>query len=220
MDKRLFEKVFSKRRMEKYFALYNDEQKAIHHYQCNLELAEAFYISLSVFEVTLRNALNRELIKFAGCEDWYTIFVNTVGLENLNHYVVQAQKQITSRKEQISPAKIVAELTLGFWVSLMNAEYTMLWKDLRKAFPNMPKELRQRKNISAPLNKFRKLRNRIFHNESICWKLNQIKDLHNDLIQVIQWMDKDIPNWLKEFDRFDATYTRLKKLVEAGEIQC
>ncbi len=42
---------------------------------------------------------------------------------------------------------------LGFWVSLLNSEYErLLWKDLRRAFPFMPKKDRQRKNVSAPLN--------------------------------------------------------------------
>lgn len=46
--------------MERYFIRYpNDEARAVLHYQCNLQLAEAFYTSLSVFEVTLRNALSR-----------------------------------------------------------------------------------------------------------------------------------------------------------------
>lgn len=49
-------------------------------------------------------------------------------------------KQIVGRHESITPAKIVAELTLGFWVSLLNSEYErLLWKDLRRAFPYMPK---------------------------------------------------------------------------------
>lgn len=66
-NKAYFEKVFSTKRMERYFNLYpGDEKRAILHYQCNLELAEAFYTSLSVFEVTLRNALCRELETMTG----------------------------------------------------------------------------------------------------------------------------------------------------------
>ncbi len=49
-SKDFFEKVFSNKRMERYFRLYpEDENRAILHYRCNLELAEAFYTSLSVF---------------------------------------------------------------------------------------------------------------------------------------------------------------------------
>ena len=133
-NKPFFEKVFSTKRMERYFKLYPDnEARAILHYRCNLELTEAFYTSISVFEVTLRNALCRELETMTGREDW--------GLTRLNYYITQASKQISGRHESITPSKIVAELTLGFWVSLLNSEYErLLWKDLRRAFPFMPQE--------------------------------------------------------------------------------
>ena len=99
------------------------------------------YPSLSVLEVTLRNALCRELIAMTGREDWYAIFPNTPGLIGLNKYITQASKQISGRHEQVTPPKIIAELTLGFWVSLLNSEYEkVLWKDLRRAFPYMPKK--------------------------------------------------------------------------------
>lgn len=120
--------------MERYFALYpHDEQRAITHYRCNLQLSEAMYVPLSVFEVTLRNALCRELRQMTGRDDWYAVFPNTPGLSNLNRYITQAAKQISGRHEQITPSKIIAELTLGFWVSLLNSEYErILWKDLRR----------------------------------------------------------------------------------------
>ncbi|MBO5626676.1 MAG: hypothetical protein J5953_12940 [Prevotella sp.] len=59
VTKQFLEKVFSTKRMERYFALYpDDEARAIRHYECNLMLAESLYMSLSVLEVTLRNALS------------------------------------------------------------------------------------------------------------------------------------------------------------------
>ena len=135
-NKIFFEKVFSNKRMERYFKLYpQDEARAILHYQCNLCLAESFYVSLSVFEVTLRNALGRELEMMTGRQDCYAIFPNTPGLTNLNRYITQANKQIAGRHESATPSKIIAELTLGFWVSLLTSEYErILWKDLRRAF--------------------------------------------------------------------------------------
>ena len=69
-NKQFFEKVFSTKRMERYFALYpDDEAKAIAHYECNLMLSESLYTSLSVMEVTLRNALCRELETMTGREE-------------------------------------------------------------------------------------------------------------------------------------------------------
>lgn len=197
--------------MERYFALYpHDEQGAIAHYQCNLQLSEAMYVILSVFEVTLRNAVCRELKQLFGREDWYAVFPNIPGLSTLNRYITQASKQISGRHEQITPSKIVAELTLGFWVSLFNSEYErILWKDLRRAFPFMPKARRQRKYVSAPLNRFRTFRNRVFHNESICWNINRVKDIHSEMVAVLGWINRDVPKWLLQYDRFQSVTTAI-----------
>lgn len=200
--------------MERYFKAHQNEQKAILHYQCNVELAEAFYVSLSTFEVALRNALSRELQTMAGREDWYAIFPTTPGLIGLNRYITQAQKQIAGRNETITASKVIAELTLGFWVSLLNSEYErILWKDLRRAFPYLPKHLRQRRNVSAPLNSLRSFRNRIFHNESFCWNINRVEDIHDKIIQVMGWINEDIPVWIEPFDRFASVVSKIRKVM-------
>ena len=202
--------------MERYFILYpNDESRAVKHYQSNIKLTEAFYTSLSVLEVALRNALSRELKTMTGRDDWYAIFANTPGLTNLNKYITQATKQIAGRHEQITTSKIIAELTLGFWVSLLNAEYErLLWKDLRRAFPYIPKRDRKRKNVSAPLNRFRAFRNRVFHNESICWNMKKVQEIHDELLLVLEWINKDLPEWLTEIDRFENVQEQIK--IEMG----
>lgn len=214
-NKEFFEKIFSNKRMERYFRLYpNNEKQAILHYKCNLMLAEACYISLSVFEVTLRNALSRELETMTGREDWYAIFPSTPGLVKLNKYITQANKQIAGRHETASPQKIVAELTLGFWVSLLNSEYErLLWKDLRRAFPYMPKSTRKRKNVSTPLNTFRSFRNRVFHNESICWNLQYVEKIHSDMTTMLGWLNKDIPAWMEQIDRFDKVCQEIRNIM-------
>lgn len=214
-NKEFFKKVFSDDRMERYFSLYpNNEEKALLHYQCNIKLSEAMYVPLSVLEVSLRNALCRELASMAGREDWYAIFPNTPGLSNLNRYITKAIKQISGRHENISPSKVIAELTLGFWVSLLNSEYErILWKDLRRAFPYMPKSIKQRKNVSAPLNRFRAIRNRVFHNEAICWNINKVASIHKEVIEVLGWINKDLPDWLLLSDRVDDVSIEICNLL-------
>lgn len=216
LNKQFFEKVFSTKRMERYFTLYpNDEKRAIKHYECNQMLSESLYTCLSVLEVTLRNALCRELETMTGREDWYAIFPTTPGLRSLNRYITEAGQHITGRHEQITPSKIVAELTLGFWVSLLNSEYERtLWKSLRRAFPYMERRERQRKNVSAPLNLFRRLRNRIFHNESICWNLSRIEEIHAEILKVIGWMNCDLPEWVKTHERFENVCAEIRESME------
>ena len=147
-------------------------------------------------------------------EDWYAVFPTTAGLAKLNHYITQANRQIAGRHEMITPSKVTAELTLGFWVSLLNSEYErLLWKDLRRAFPYMPKRDRQRKNVAAPLNKFRTFRNRVFHNESVCWNLNHVEGVHREMIQVMGWMNRDVPKWLQQIDRFEDTCRKIRIIM-------
>ena len=87
----------------------------------------------------------------------------------------------------------------------------------------MPKKDRQRKNVSAPLNTFRTFRNRVFHNESICWNLNRVEDIHREMIVVMGWMihremivvmgwmNRDVPGWLQLIDRFDTVCANIRK---------
>lgn len=199
-----YEKILSPDRLSPYYHLYpTNPEGAILHYQYNLALSESMYTSLSIFEVALRNALSRELRKMTSRDDWYTVFPSIPGLRPLNKYITQAIRHITSRHENVTPSKVIAELTLGFWVSLLNSEFErVLWKDLRRAFPFMPKQLRQRKNVAAPLNRIRTLRNRVFHNEPICWHMPRVIALHDEMVEVLGWIDKDIPAWLAMMDRF------------------
>ena len=212
MDKKNFEKFLSEKRLEKYFFRHGDTEKAMTHYRCNIELSEAFYPCISIFEIALRNGISRELSILFGREDWYVVFATTPGLTGLNKYISQANKQIAGRKEYSSPSKLIAELTLGFWVSLFNVEYErILWKDLRRVFPNMPKNDRQRKKVAPPINRFRSFRNRIFHHEPISWNLVSLSSIHTEMLTVMGWINKDIPLWVASFDRFETVFQKVEK---------
>ena len=188
-----------------------NETQAIRLYQQNIRLAESFGSSLSVFEVALRNAIIRELERMSGRKDWYVPFKDHSRLKTLYTYIHIACSHIRARGEEVSPDKINGELTLGFWVSLFNAEFERyLWKDLRRSFPNMPKSIKKRKNVSSPLNKIRALRNRISHQESICWNLTRLTELHQTIIQVVSWLDPDLPLWLSKLDRFSCVMTQTR----------
>ena len=199
--------------MRPYFNRYpGNEQRAIRHYEQNIRLAESLEPSLSVFEVTLRNAIIRELETWTGLKEWYHVFKSHPILSALDKYVVRASKHIIARGELVTADKINGELTLGFWVSLFNAEYEKyLWKPLRRAFPNLPKNKRQRKNVSAPLNTIRTLRNRVFHNESISWSLLRLTELHDTIVMVIYWMNASIPQWLPTVDRYNSVSSRVSR---------
>lgn len=216
MDRQYYEKVFSNERMQKFFDHHPDNvKKAIDHYQINIELSEALYPILSIFEVAFRNSLNRELSTHFDTSDWYIQQATTPGLKELNKEISNAKRHISKRAETISANKIVAELTLGFWVRLLNVEYELiLWKSIRRAFPFMPKKERTRHNVSAPINKIRSLRNRIFHHEPVAWNLNRLEQIHGDIINVMSWLNKDLPEVAKPVDRVLAVITVAKEKLK------
>jgi hypothetical protein len=212
MDKNFFEKTFSEKRMEKYFRRYADLEKAMLHYQCNIELAEAFYPCITTFEVALRNAAGRELTALFGKEDWYVLFAATPGLTDLNKYIAQANKQIAGRKEYTSPSKIIAELTLGFWVSLFKSNTSVFYGKVCVKFSlTCRKKNVSEKKVAPQLNRFRTFRNRIFHHEPISWNLERLRQIHVEMLTVMMWINKDIPAWLAPFDRFDSVCNSIEQ---------
>ena len=66
-------------------------------------------------------------------------------------------------------------------------------------------------NVSTPLNLFRRFRNRVFHNESICWNLDRVEEIHDEMLKVIGWMNCDLPEWFKEQERFDEVCVEIRK---------
>lgn len=213
MDRYFNEKVFSTQRMEKYFNHYpDDDERAILHYKSNIELSESFYPVLSMFEVALRNSLNRELTEHFGTSDWYLKIGSVNGLRNLKNSINTAKKHIANRDETITANKVVAELTLGFWVRLLNTEYErILWKPLRKSFPYLDKRQRQRNKVSAPVNKIRNFRNRVFHHEPISWRLDKLEETHHRIIKVMGWINKDLPGLANTIDRAPKVINDVKK---------
>ena len=59
--------------------------KVAAHYKANLALSESLYTSLSVFEVTLRNALSKQLERMMGRKDWYSVFPSNPQVEGLRN---------------------------------------------------------------------------------------------------------------------------------------
>jgi len=98
---------------------------------------------------------------------------------------------------------------------LLDTKFEMtLWKNLRFAFPNCPKEERKRRIISAKLNRIRKFRNRIFHHESISWNIEVLSVYKQDIIEGISWLDKDLLNWIDELNHVDLMIDKYRNRIE------
>ena len=63
--------------------------------------------------------------------------------------------------------------------------------------------------ISA-INRFRKLRNRVFHNESICWNIKFVENIHNEILTALGWINVDLILWTMKLDSFTKTCNDIK----------
>jgi hypothetical protein len=213
----IVERIISKERLDPYINYHkNDLLKAISHYKSNILISESFYPLLAVLEIGLRNSIDYQLTKRFNDREWYDNkdFVKIATRFQIDR-ISQARTNIYSEKKEITPGRIIAELSFGFWTSLFDTKFEMtLWKSLRLAFPNCPKSIRKRKTMSSKLNGIRKLRNRIFHHEAITWNLNVLNSYNNEIIEGIEWLNRDLLEWMVELNHVEETISKYKTTIE------
>jgi len=187
------ERAISLDRLSTYLAAAdNNKERALQLYLWNSQISAAFYIPLQGLEITLRNTLHNALSrKFGSCE-WYKMA--PLGFRD-QETLVDAQEKIKKSNYPEDPPHIVAELSFGFWISLLNRQYHQtLWipaigKSLSNS--NLP-----RGEIHARLDHIRKLRNRIAHHETI-FKRHLEQDYKN-IIEFIGWMNPTMAEWIDQ----------------------
>lgn len=213
----IVERIISEERFIPYLNYHKNElSKAIAHYKSNILISESFYPLLAVLEIGLRNSIDYQLTKRFNDKEWYDNkdFVKIATRFQIDR-ISQARTNIYSEKKEITSGRIISELSFGFWTSLFDTKFEMtLWKNLRLAFPNCPKNIRKRKTMSSKFNGIRKLRNRIFHHEAITWNLDVLNSYKNDIIQGIEWLNKDLLEWIVELNHVEETISKFRKTID------
>lgn len=202
----IIEKIISNERLQPYLTYHkNDREKAIQHYKSNILISEAFYPLLSILEIGLRNSIDFQLNKRFNDKNWFENreFIKIASRFQIDR-ISDARTNILSEKKEITSGRIISGLSFGFWTSLFDTKFEMsLWKTLRLAFPNCPKEIRKRRTMSSRFNSVRKLRNRIFHHEAITWNLDVIQEYEKEILEVLNWLNKDLVNWLERLNHLE-----------------
>lgn len=91
-----------------------------------------------MLEVTLRNAMNDQLTAYAQRPDWWNANVGLHPFETRR--IHEAIHEVTIQKgSSATPGHVVAELSFGFWTSLLaNKYHQRLWVPvLQYAFPRI-----------------------------------------------------------------------------------
>jgi hypothetical protein len=217
MDRKAIEKIISFERLEPYLKHHAENfDNAVRHYKANIEISEAFYPLLAILEIGLRNKFDYQLKRKFEDDNWFENpdFIKIVSRFQIDK-VSEARNNILREKKSITTGKIITELSFGFWTSLLDSKFEQtLWKNLRLAFPNCPKNIRQRKTMSSKFNGVRKLRNRIFHHEAITWSIQALINYKQEIIEGIDWLDKELLDWSDDIFRIDTVIEKRKKLIQ------
>jgi len=141
---------------------------ALRLYHWNAQISSAFHEVLHYAEVGLRTAMDRQLtawaIELGAQPSWYCDPLVPLTPQT-RRKVEEARGNATRGGQPELHGKVVAELMLGFWWSLLSDEYNRrLWQPcLRHAFDGPVRRAR----LHSELDDLRRLRNRIAHHEPV-----------------------------------------------------
>lgn len=193
------EEALSSERLARYVQLTNgDTEAALEKYVLNTRLSEALYTPLQGLEIALRNAIHRQMRDVFG-DGWYDGRVACLHYP-LTEMINKAKASLQKDKKPIEAGRMVAELSFGFWVTILGPKYeTPLWRPvLRHAFPHRPPR-QERKDVQGALNAVRRLRNRVAHHEPILHR--NLSEDHELIITMIQWISPEMSAWVEAQSR-------------------
>ena len=215
-----FEHIISPKRMERYlFATKKRKKRAMCLYNANLTLSKEMYVVVSYFEIALRNAINDCLVQTLG-GDWLRDSVLPGGRfdnKKSEHMCKVISKRYNSlmKENEYSHSKLLSSLEFGIWKYMFaDYQYKATGQKLLSIFPNKPKSsaMKQYDNtyFFNELNYINILRNRIAHQEPLCFShqthhvdTNYIRAQYHRLLKLFEMMGIDSKRLLKDMDHVE-----------------
>lgn len=175
-----YEIAFSPARLNKYLVACNGNRaKALTLYRHNVKLCQKFYGILNIFEVILRNAINRHYAEYFRDMNWIRNQCAEGGMLASAPQKNEIERTIylLERQNKYSNDRLVSSVTFGFWTYLFNRiPFRAGGMNLLQIFPNRTNGLGQRL-IYNELQDIKTFRNRIAHHEAICFNSSGRIDL-------------------------------------------
>ncbi|GLW12893.1 hypothetical protein Misp01_80210 [Microtetraspora sp. NBRC 13810] len=181
-------------------------ERALRLYAWNIEMSAAFHGPLHVLEVSLRNALHNQLTSLCGRPDWW--HSPAIGLDVTSAMKVDAAKRVVAALHVTpTPGHIVAELSFGFWGTLLSGKHTYemrLWRPaLHRAFPAYHGP---RRPLYQDLYHLRRLRNRIAHHEPIHQR--HLTADYDSILRILGYISPKTAEWVKVNERVSEVLGR------------
>ncbi len=190
-----FEEHLSAPRFARYVqATHGDRPSAARLYTWNTAISAAFYGPLQSCEVGLRNAVHSVMREDFG-DHWYES--PDILRSSERDLARQAVNRLERRHVIPDCDRVVAELTLGYWVGLFaNAYDQSLWRShLHRLMRPRPK----RPKLFDDLDHLRTLRNRIAHHEPLLRR--DLADDHDRVHRVLIGLSPHVHDWAGHHDR-------------------
>lgn len=199
MPNNQFHTAISAPRFNRYLAACgNHQQRAEELYRANLRLSEKMYSIIGMFEVILRNSIDRHFIAIKG-GTWLEDAVMdggyldvSPGCEDSYHSVQDVMQNL---ELEYTHDRLIAKLTFGFWrYQFSKKEFAASGSTLLQIFPNLPPGTRQ-KAVFQDLFRINDIRNRIAHYEPICFD-KPTGAISTVLVQKRYYLILEILKWL------------------------
>ena len=204
-------KSLSAPRFGRYLATCGDvERDALVLYQWNALVSQSLYVYIQCWEVCLRNKLN-EFLTWKYNEAWPYDDARAVrNLKGDDQRRLREAKERQERERDIPTAPtsvVVADLSAGFWVSLLSTKYDVpyVWRyNLARIFPHEKGLTRDVAwdRCDAALT----LRNRIAHHEPI---------YHLDLLDYHEKLQKSVAAMCEGTSAFAEASCTFKQVIKA-----
>jgi hypothetical protein len=135
----------------------------------------------------------------------------------------EARKKVLDRPAALTPGRVIAELSFGFWGRLFSEAYDKtLWvPHLRKIFPLRLQN--HRRFVHGRLVELKTLRNRIAHHERLMCGRQHLREDYASLLETIGWINPTVRLWVESTncceERFAKPLPRKPRPVTAQVAQ-
>jgi hypothetical protein len=182
----LFITNFSAERLQIYLKLSDGlPQKAQALYLWNAKTSSALWEIIGYLEVSLRNALDRQLTERSKLNDWLDDASIIKTNDPMRTLISQARLQATVYGRPPNHHQTLEQLPLGFLQALLSKKFLYLWPSLAAGFLGAGRG--SHNEISERVKSLRRLRNRIGHHNHLLDL--DIESEHANLMRIAQLVD-------------------------------
>lgn len=165
-------------------------------YEWNARSSAALFEVIHHFEVLLRNAIVRQLEKDGQCP---ASAPGTPWVQGAK-FIDEVERRLRDRNKDVTPGRIYAGLTFGFWNKMFGSGYDALWRhSLQYVFRH---SRANRPVIAAYLESLNQVRNRIAHHGSLIEWDTRVEV--QKIIRLAGWIDPAAATWIRSIERVTA----------------